>query len=110
MTPRSGAITSAPTGLRCGSIRMPRRSSSGSSRDKRARIRALLSRELPDDDLRGIRIDPQRNPVGALVIAPLLGVMPEGIGILSRHQVVAKDTFEPRAVSGLRGVVHDLGA
>ena len=72
-----------------------------------ARIGALLTRELPDDDLRRVGIDPQREPVRALVIAPLPGVVPERVGVLSGHQVVAKRTFEPRSIARFRRVVLD---
>src|SRR6185369_2392214 len=72
------------------------------------RIGTSLTRELADNDFRRIRIDPQRDAVGALVFVPLRCVVPKGIWILSREQVVAKYTLDPRSVPPLRRVVGDL--
>ena len=65
--------------------------------------------ELTDDDLRRVRIDPQRDPVRALVITPLFGVMPERIRVLSGYQVVAKHTFEPRSIARFSCIVLPPG-
>src|SRR4030095_14520764 len=66
---------------------------------------------LTDDDLGRVGIDPQRQPVGALVVIPLVRVVPERIRVLPWQQVFAKRPVQPRPISRLgRVVLHAVAA
>src|SRR5450432_3920577 len=46
--------------------------------------------ELPDDDLRGLWIDPEQNRIGGLINTPLRVIVPERIRKLPGRQQVAE--------------------
>src|SRR5438270_3588403 len=74
-------------------------------RSIQTRVRPLFSRELRSDNPQRVRVDPQRDPVGTLVIAPFLCVVPEWIRVLSWVYIIAEDRFEPCPIPLFSAVV-----